>query len=291
MLIRPIFAALPKEQQLKAFEKTPVGFRKIILATNIAESSITLPGVKYVIDPGMAKMRGYIAKTGMESLKVMPISQQQSCQRAGRAGREGPGKCFRLCTEKDFKNLRDSAIPEILRCNLATVVLQLKAIGIKNVFEFDFIERPSNDSLAAALQSLLNLGAISNKVGSKGDITQLGRKMAALPLEPIYAKLVICSAQSQFSCLPEILTLVSLLSVDSVFYSPSDKLEEANNAKKLFAAAEGDHLTLINAYDAWLDVNKDDEWSRQHFISQRSMCQAYVFFQFQISKKHFKFFS
>jgi ATP-dependent RNA helicase DHX8/PRP22 len=126
LLVRPIFAALPKEEQLKAFAPTPAGSRKVILATNIAESSITLPGVKFVVDPGQAKQRCYRAQTGMESLVVRPISQQQAGQRAGRAGREGPGKCFRLFREDDFLALRAAAVPEIMRCNLATVALQLK---------------------------------------------------------------------------------------------------------------------------------------------------------------------
>eukprot|EP00941_MAST-03F_sp_MAST-3F-sp1_P005099 g5099.t1 len=271
LIIRPIFAALPKEEQLKAFEKTPEGCRKVILATNIAESSITLPGVKYVIDPGMSKQRGYRAKTGMESLKVMPISQQQAWQRAGRAGREGPGKCFRLFEENAFLALRESAVPEILRCNLSTVVLQLKAIGVENILEFDFIEKPSAVALQGALQELLGLGALNEKTGH---LTTLGERMAALPLEPSYAKLLIVSAEPSFQCLPEVLTLVALLSTDDIFFTPKDKREEANQAKRRFAAQEGDHLTLINAYDSWIEAGEDQQWSSQNFINQRSMKRA-----------------
>jgi HrpA-like RNA helicase len=274
LIVRPIYAALPKEEQLKAFAPTPVGSRKVILATNIAESSITLPGVKYVVDPGMAKQRCFRAKTGMESLVVNPISQQQAKQRAGRAGREGPGKCFRLFEEKAFLALRPAAVPEIRRCNLATVVLQLKAIGVSDVRGFDFIERPSEDALCGALAQLLSLGALASGANGAGEITPLGREMASLPLEPVYAKLVIVSARPGFRCLPSVLTLVALLSVDSIFFCPKEKREEANAAKRRFAAAEGDHLTMINAYDAWCEAAGDAEWCHSNFLSARSLRRA-----------------
>ncbi|WJX77661.1 Pre-mRNA-splicing factor ATP-dependent RNA helicase DEAH10 [Trifolium repens] len=117
---------------------------QVILATNIAETSITIPGIKYVIDPGLVKARSYDPGKGMESLIVVPTSKSQALQRSGRAGREGPGKCFRLYPENEFEKLEDSTMPEIKRCNLSNVILQLKALGVDDILGFDFIEKPSN---------------------------------------------------------------------------------------------------------------------------------------------------
>ncbi|KAK9266323.1 hypothetical protein L1049_027067 [Liquidambar formosana] len=134
----------PGEQQMQVFRPAPVGFRKVILATNIAETSVTIPGIKYVIDPGLVKARTYSAKTGVESLIIVRTSKAQALQRSGRAGREGPGKCFRLYPESEFGALPDSTVPEIKRCNLSNVILQLKALGVDDIIGFDFIEKPSS---------------------------------------------------------------------------------------------------------------------------------------------------
>ncbi|GFR51843.1 hypothetical protein Agub_g14310, partial [Astrephomene gubernaculifera] len=138
----PIYAALPPEQQMKVFEPAPPGFRKAILATNIAKTSITIPGVRFVIDTGHVKSRDYNARLGLESLAVVPVSQAQARQRSGRAGREGPGKAYRLYTEADFGQLEATTPPEITRCNMSSVVLQLKAMGIDDVVNFDFMDPP-----------------------------------------------------------------------------------------------------------------------------------------------------
>jgi ATP-dependent RNA helicase DHX8/PRP22 len=128
---------------MKVFAPAPTGFRKVILATNIAETSITIPGIRYVIDPGFVKARSYDPSKGMESLDVVPASKAQTLQRSGRAGREGPGKSFRLYPEREFEKLEDSTKPEIKRCNLSNIILQLKALGIDDIVGFDFIDKPS----------------------------------------------------------------------------------------------------------------------------------------------------
>ncbi|GAB4840130.1 Pre-mRNA-splicing factor ATP-dependent RNA helicase DEAH10 [Ancistrocladus abbreviatus] len=143
LLTLSIFSSLPSEQQMKVFMPAPAGYRKVILATNIAETSVTIPGIKFVVDPGLVKARSYNSQTGIESLIIVPTSKAQALQRSGRAGREGPGKCFRLYPENVFVKLADSTVPEIKRCNLSNVILQLKALGIDDIIGFDFMEKPS----------------------------------------------------------------------------------------------------------------------------------------------------
>ncbi|GMJ09575.1 ROOT INITIATION DEFECTIVE 1 [Hibiscus trionum] len=236
-----IFSSLPSEQQMRVFAPAPAGFRKVILATNIAETSVTIPGIKYVIDPGVVKARSYDPVKGMESLIIVPTSKAQAIQRSGRAGREGPGKCFRLYPESEYEKLEDSTKPEIKRCNLSNVILQLKALGVDDIFGFDFIEKPSREAIKKSLEELILLGALSDELKLSDPV---GRQMARLPLDPVYSKALILG--SQFKCLDEMLIAVAMLSVESMFYEPREKLDLARTAKKCFASSEGDHLTLIN---------------------------------------------
>ncbi|CAL5193656.1 unnamed protein product [Lathyrus oleraceus] len=279
----PIFAALPSEQQMRAFAPAPSGFRKVILATNIAETSITIPGIKYVIDPGLVKARSYDPGKGMESLIVLPTSKSQALQRSGRAGREGPGKCFRLYPENEFEKLEDSTMPEIKRCNLANVILQLKALGVDDILGFDFIEKPSRTAIVKSLEQLFLLGALTDECQLSDPV---GWQMARLPLDPIYSKALILA--SEYNCLEEMLITVAMLSVESIFYTPRDKYEEVRTATKCFASPEGDHITLINVYRAatdllekrTMDTNKAKsekvlrKWCKENFINSRSLRHA-----------------
>lgn len=269
LLVCPIFAALPHAEQMRVFAETPPNHRKVVLATNIAESSVTIPGIRYVVDAGFSKQRAYRAKTGVECLLVTPISQEQAWQRSGRAGREAPGVCYRLYTEDAFETkLRPVAIPEIQRCNLCTVILQLKASGIDDITSFDFIEPPRPGAVLRALQQLLALGALRERDGA---LTSTGKQMASLPLSAEYAKLLIQSGQSRFDCVSKALTLVAMLSVDSVLFFPKDKREAATNAHRRFSVHDSDHETLLNVYDAFHDANQSLEWCRKHFVNFRSM--------------------
>ncbi|KAK2636037.1 hypothetical protein Ddye_030829 [Dipteronia dyeriana] len=279
----PIFSSLPSEQQMRVFEPAVAGFRKVILATNIAETSVTIPGIKYVIDPGFVKARSYDPSKGMESLNVVPISKAQALQRSGRAGREGPGKCFRLYPESEFEKLEDSTKPEIKRCNLSNVILQLKALGVDDIIGFDFLEKPSRASIIKSLEQLFLLGALTDDCKLSDPV---GHQMSRLPLDPIYSKALIVA--SQFNCLEEMLITVAMLSVESIFYAPREKLEEARTAMKCFASPEGDHLTLINVYrtsDEFLEKRKMEitkvknekllrKWCKENFINSRSLRQA-----------------
>lgn len=270
LIIRPIYANLPSELQAQIFEPTPPGARKVVLATNIAETSLTIDGIIYVIDPGFCKQNSYNARTGMESLVVTPISKASAMQRAGRAGRVAPGKCFRLYTAWAFKNeLEDNTIPEIQRVNLGNVVLLLKSLGINDLINFDFLDPPPHETLILALEQLYALGALNHK----GELTKLGRRMAELPVDPMLAKMILAS--EKYKCSDEILTIAAMLSVNnSIFYRPKDKIVHADTARKNFFSPGGDHLTLLNVYNQWVDTDYSMQWCFENFIQHRSMKRA-----------------
>ncbi|TPX69443.1 hypothetical protein SpCBS45565_g02466 [Spizellomyces sp. 'palustris'] len=268
MLVTPIYAKLPTDQQAKVFEPTPPGTRKIILSTNVAETSITISGIRYVIDTGMAKVRSYNSKIGMESLVVQPISKASARQRSGRAGREAPGFCYRLYSEAAFDSLPEDSEPEIMRCNLASVVLLLKASGVDDVVGFDYMDRPSRDSIIRALEQLYALGALNDD----GGLSSLGRQMAELPLDPVFSKILIQS--KVFKCTKEVISIIAMLSVDLVFYTPNDKREQAGLARKRFMNYDGDHITLYNVLKGYQSVHGDAGWCTENFISGRSLKQA-----------------
>ncbi|KAJ1737251.1 ATP-dependent RNA helicase [Coemansia sp. Benny D160-2] len=260
----PIFAALPQAQQSKVFDPAPEFTRKVILATNIAETSLTIPGIRYVVDSGVHKVRGFDPRVG-ESLLVQQISQSSARQRTGRAGREAPGYCYRLYTEADFAQLPEDSVPEIKRCQLSMVVLQLKAAGVDDVMQFDFMDRPSKKALKHALLELYALEALDDK----GQLTQLGRWMSEFPLEPTYSKVIYASQKA--GCTREVIDIVALLSVDSLFYIPADKRDESNAAQMTFRSTDGDHLTYLNLLRAYTKVDGDIGWCHEHFVNRRNM--------------------
>ncbi len=270
MIICPIYASLPAHQQMSVFRPTPSGCRKIVLATNIAETSITIPGIRLVIDPGFAKVRQYNPKSGIESLMVQPISKSSARQRSGRAGREAPGQCYRLFTEDAFKTvLEEETIPEILRANLANVILIMKASGIEDVLGFDYFDSPDSESIVRGLEELLALGALDPKTGV---LTDVGKLMAECPLLPQLSRVLIES--KELSCSEEILSILSMLSAESIFKSTADERDQASTAKRIFINKTGDHMTLLNvfsAYQANLKNNADSRWCRDNFIDARSM--------------------
>ncbi|KAG0254858.1 putative ATP-dependent RNA helicase dhr2 [Actinomortierella ambigua] len=261
----PIFAAQDSATQQKIFEPTPAGCRKVILATNIAETSITIPNIRYVVDTGCHKSRGYNAKIGIESLLIEPISKSSARQRMGRAGREAPGLCFRLYTEDSFEQLEEDTVPEIKRCNLASAILALKASGVEDVTKFDYMDRPSKSGLLKSMEQLYALGALDDK----GDLTEMGKKMAGFPVDPPYAKVLLQSEVME--CTKEAIEIIALLSVDTIFTFPSNKREEANEARQKFLSLDGDHLSLLNVLRGYESVKGDRDWCRENFINGRHM--------------------
>lgn len=265
----PLFSALPSEWQLEAFKPTPKGCRKVIYSTNIAETSVTIPGIKYVIDTGMVKAKIFNPTSGIHTLKAQRISKEQAEQRMGRAGREGHGYCYRLYTMEEYNNFQQAAIPEIQRCNLGSVILQIIALGIKNVREFDFLDRPSDASINGAVELLKLLKAVTEVDGGL-ELTECGRKMAHFPLDPKFSKMIVTS--KQLRCTDEILSIISLLSVNSLFFVPPSKKEEALEAKKKFLDSEGDHITFLNMYKMFIRAKGHrPQWCEEHFVNYKSM--------------------
>lgn len=270
LLVLPIYANLPSDMQSKIFEPTPPGARKVVVATNIAETSLTIDGIIYVIDPGFCKQKSYNARTGMESLIVTPCSRASANQRAGRAGRVAAGKCFRLYTAWAYKHeMEESTVPEIQRTNLGNVVLLLKSLGINDLIHFDFMDPPPHETLVLALEQLYALGALNHL----GELTKLGRRMAELPVDPMLSKMVLAS--EQYRCSEEILTIAAMLSVNnSIFYRPKDKVVHADNARMNFVVPGGDHLVLLNVYSQWVESGYSTQWCYENFIQFRSMKRA-----------------
>ncbi|KAL8998153.1 MAG: hypothetical protein Q9169_002707 [Polycauliona sp. 2 TL-2023] len=271
MMICPIYANLPSELQSKIFEPTPAGARKVVLATNIAETSLTIDGIVYVIDPGFVKENVYNARTGMESLVVTPCSRASANQRAGRAGRVGPGKCFRLYTKFAFHNeLDENTTPEIQRTNLNSIVLLLKSLGINNLIEFDFMDPPPAETLIRALEGLYALGALNDR----GELTKIGRQMAEFPTDPMLAKSILSADKN--SCVEEVLSIIAMLGeASALFYRPKDKRIHADSARARFTVKEGgDHFSLLNIWNQWVDSDFSYVWARENFLQQRSLTRA-----------------
>ena len=272
----PLYSSLPPAQQSKIFDKAPVGQdgrpgRKIVVSTNIAETSLTIDGVVYVVDPGFSKQKVYNPRIRVESLLVSPISRASSHQRAGRAGRTQPGKCFRLYTEMSFKkDLIEQTYPEILRSNLGSVVLQLKKLGVDDLVHFDFMDPPAPETLMRALELLNYLGALSDE----GDLTQTGSLMSDFPLDPQLSKCLVASPR--LNCSNEMLTIVAMLSVPMCFMRPREAMKAADEAKARFAHVDGDHLSLLNVYHAYKQVGDGNasKWAWDNFINLRTMKSA-----------------
>jgi len=272
----PLYSSLPPHQQQRIFEKAPqprrpggpMG-RKVIVSTNIAETSLTIDGIVYVIDPGFSKQKVYNPRIRVESLLVTPISKASAQQRAGRAGRTKPGKAFRLYTENAFKKeLQEQTYPEILRSNLSSVVLQLKKLGIDDLVHFDFMDPPAPETLMRALELLNYLGALDDE----GTLTTLGSEMSEFPLDPQLAATLLSSPA--YRCSNEVLSIVAMLSVPRIFIRPPEARKAADEAKDRFAHLDGDHLTLLNVYHAYKQHHGDASWCYDNFLAHRSLKAA-----------------
>jgi ATP-dependent RNA helicase DHX8/PRP22 len=273
MLIMPLYGAQNTEEQSQVFEKAPENCRKLIFSTNIAETSLTVDGIGYVIDCGYVKQKIFNPRTSMDSLMIVPISKVQAIQRTGRAGRTGPGKCIRLYSEQFFDSqMNKVTVPEILRVNLTTTILTLKSMGIENVVEFEFMEKPERDAILQALKQLYFLQAIDRD----GKITRLGHEMSKFPLDVCYSRALISS--QFFNVIEEINTLVSLISCESVWYNVNkyDEERRANfDEKRLeFIDKFSDHMTFLNIYKEWEFNKYSEEWCKSNFLHHRALKQS-----------------
>lgn len=267
--ILPIYSQMPADLQAKIFDRAAPGVRKCIVATNIAETSLTVDGIMYVVDSGYSKLKVYNPKMGMDTLQITPISQANANQRSGRAGRTGPGQAYRLFTEKAYRDeLYIQTIPEIQRTNLSNTVLLLKSLGVKDLLDFDFMDPPPQEVISTSLFDLWALGALDNL----GELTDLGRKMNAFPMDPPLAKLLIMS--QEYGCSEEMVTIVSMLSVPNVFYRPKERQEESDAAREKFFVPESDHLTYLHVFSQWKANGFNDGWCIRHFLHAKSLKRA-----------------
>ncbi|KAH6879690.1 pre-mRNA-splicing factor ATP-dependent RNA helicase PRP43 [Coprinopsis sp. MPI-PUGE-AT-0042] len=272
----PLYSSLPPQQQQRIFDAPPAPRspdgppgRKVVVSTNIAETSLTIDGIVYVVDSGFFKQKVYNPRIRVESLLVSPISKASAQQRTGRAGRTRPGKCFRLYTEKNFmKELEEQTCPAILRSNLTTTVLELVKLGIKDLFRFDWIDAPAPENLMRALELLNFLAALDDD----GNLTPLGAMMADFPLDPQLAKMLIVSPE--FRCSKEILTIIAMMCVPNVWLRPANQRREADAAKARLTVPDGDHLTLLKVYNEYRNNMHDRNWAWTNYLNNQVLIQA-----------------
>ncbi|EEF39827.1 ATP-dependent RNA helicase, putative [Ricinus communis] len=266
LIVLPLYSGLSRAEQDLVFSPTPRGKRKIVISTNIAETSLTMEGIVYVVDSGFSKQRFYNPISDVENLVVAPISKASARQRAGRAGRVRPGKCYRLYTEEYFINeMPTQGIPEMQRSNLVSSVIQLKALGIDNILGFDWPASPSPEAMIRALEVLYSLGILDDDAKLTSPV---GFQVAESPLEPMISKMILSS--NQLGCSEEIITIAAVLSIQSIWISTRAQ-KELDEAKLRFAAAEGDHVTFLNVYQGFLQSGKSSQWCHKNFVNYHAM--------------------
>ncbi|CAO1632077.1 unnamed protein product [Parajaminaea phylloscopi] len=272
----PLHAGISAEEQADIFTPAPRGTRKCIVATNVAETSVTIDGIRYVVDSGLAKMRLFNARSGMDVLQAKPISQASATQRAGRAGRTSPGKCYRLWTSSHQKQLPAATLPELARIDITPYVLKLKALGIDNLAKFDYLPpAPPSGMMVSALEYLSALGALDDW----GRFTPMGEKMAEIPTSPMLAKVLLAS--EEYRCTAEALSIAAMMSVSSPFVIPDEGRSKAGAQGELerrkFTAEEGDALTLLNVFAAFVNprVGKQSaRWCGSHCLNFKALSRA-----------------
>jgi len=274
MKVVPLYGQLPQKTQMQALKRPSESERHVIFSTNIAETSLTIPGIRYVVDTGKAKIRSYSPINGIYVLKVRNISQAQAKQRAGRAGREADGSCYRTYSQAHFRTeLAEARLPEILSTCLAGVVLQLLTVGIRNVRKFDFIDRPNKINLDAAVDELVLLEAVKKLEGDELELTEIGKKMSVFPVEPKHAKILIMS--EKFECTEEALSVVAMLNTEQVLVTPGGaKRATARDTHARLHSPEGDLITLLLLYRAFNTYNRSKQWCHEHFLNFRNLTYA-----------------
>ena len=269
--ILPLFARLPHAEQHKIFHPSGVK-RRIVLATNVAETSLTVPGIKYVIDTGLARVKRYSARAKVEQLHVEKISQAAARQRSGRCGRVSAGVCIRLFSEEDFNSRTEFTDPEIVRSNLAAVILRMAALKLGDVAAFPFLEMPDSRYINDGFQVLLELGAVNEHNG----LTKLGEQMARLPIDPKIARILL--AAKKHDCMAEILVIASALSIQDPRERPLEARDVAAKAHERFTDKQSDFLAYLNIWDSFqrerdkgLSNKQLVQWCRQYFLSHLRM--------------------
>ncbi|KAI0956903.1 hypothetical protein AcW1_005471 [Taiwanofungus camphoratus] len=264
-----LHAGLTTEEQLSVFEPAERGSRKVIISTNIAEASVTIESIKFVVDSGFVKIRTYNPTTSLSSLVTVPVSQASATQRAGRAGRTSAGICYRLYPQNVFDKLPLTTPPEITRTDLTTPILQLKSLGIDDLMKFEWVSSPPAESVLRALEGLHAAGMI----GDDGRLTVTGEKVAECPVEVNIARMLFMS--KEYKCGEEILTIAAMTAIQDVFMIPEGAAGAlAELERRKFTAEEGDHLTLLNAYNSFTRYGRSSSWCKSHALSFRAMSRA-----------------
>ncbi|CAA2986277.1 probable pre-mRNA-splicing factor ATP-dependent RNA helicase DEAH4 isoform X1 [Olea europaea var. sylvestris] len=271
-IILPLHGSLPPEMQVRVFSPPPPNCRRFIVSTNIAETSLTVDGVVYVIDSGYVKQRQYNPSTGMYSLDVVQISKVQANQRSGRAGRTRPGRCYRLYPSMVYEDdFLDATIPEIQRSSLAGTVLYLKSLDLPdiNILKFDFLDPPSSESLEDALKQLYLIDAIN----VDGSVTSLGRIMAELPLEPSLSRTLL--EANECGCLSQALTVAAMLSAETTVLSGRSKSTEKKRKNPPSDLPDGsgwgDHIQLLQIFEIWHQTDYNIDWCKDNNLQVRGM--------------------
>ncbi|EIE78583.1 hypothetical protein G6F46_003654 [Rhizopus delemar] len=275
--VYPLHASLETFDQKAVFQVPKNNHRKIVFATNVAQTSVTIPGIKYVVDCGFAKEKSYDPNTGMDALLVTEISQAAAIQRAGRAGRTAPGKAYRLYSEESFNRMIPNTIPEIQRSSLLSTVLAMKKMNIIDVLNFEFIDPPDEALVRKALKHLYLLGAIDEE----GKLTKLGDKMSYFPLSPSLARVLIASAE-EYHCSYEAVIIASVLASEHDLFkqvSPRSKEGEegvirAEKCKLKLAHHTGDHMTILNVWNEWKYHDKSRSWCKENYINHKVLESA-----------------
>lgn len=275
--VLPLFARLGQGEQSRVF--APTGLRKIIVATNVAETSITIPGIRYVVDTGLARISQYVPRSGTTRLPVVPISRSSADQRKGRCGRVQNGVCVRLYTEENYLNRPLFTLPEILRANLADVILRMIALKLGDVADFPFIDRPAEKSIRDGFSLLTELGAIDRAAGSAPramawQLTENGRIMARMPIDPRLSRMLIQAREE--NCLAEMMVIAAALSIQEVRERPSDQTAKADQAHRRFVDPLSDFITTLNIWqalhtgpDAPRSMGALKKFCKQHYLSFR----------------------
>lgn len=285
IIVLPLYAALSASVQHEIFRKyrSKDGrlMRKCIVATNIAETSITVPMVRYVIDCGYVKQKTYNPDKHMESLIVVPISQVAAQQRAGRAGRTGPGRCYRLYSSECYQNMMEETVPEILRTNLANTLLYLKVLGIEDVLAFEFLDPPSEAQILEALMLLHMLQAIDDV----GFVTDVGKSMSKLPLDPRLSRAILAASNPECRCVREVVIIAAMLSVESIWQDLSKYQKKAMDSRAFLEVKEerqahlrhpsGDYMTYLRLFERWENEERSSrEWCEDFYVNFKSMINA-----------------
>ncbi|XGW04427.1 hypothetical protein V3C99_015535 [Haemonchus contortus] len=270
----PLFAAMSSVAQMRAFEPPPEGHRKVVLATNIAETSLTIPGVRVVIDSGKVKTRSFTAANRVDVLRIHDISKAQAIQRAGRAGREAPGKCYRLYPFRHFERLEATSVPEVLRSNLATVLLEMLALGLRRPRKLKLIQQPEEESMIAAERELLALGAATVN-GKEMVLTPIGRTLCKFPLSPDQARVLIIA--NELACMEEALTIIASMYCETVFEQDGyNDSQDIDRIRARFASNESDHLTVMNVVQAFKQEKQKNaqhlkEWCSHNHLNFKNL--------------------